>query len=466
LLIGLAVAGCALGPDYTRPELPEPEAFREEPEVMESVADLPWFEVFDDAALVAHVHEALANNRNLQLAAASVEQARYLAAVARSPLLPQLGYDAVASRGDQGVLGAVAPGSPLDDSGLLAANLFWEVDLWGRIRRSAEAARAELFAVEAVRRGVVLSLVSAVSAAYYELLELDLELDIARDSVDAFRRTRDLFQRQFEGGVTSRLDPLRADAALAQAEASVPALELAVRVKENQLSVLLGRPAGKIARGADLAAQPLPPEVPAGVPSQLLERRPDLLEAEQSLVAANARIGEAFTGYFPRIGLTALGGSASTPLSDLLDSGSGLWSVAAEATGPIFTAGRTTYQWRAAEAAADAARASYEGSVLNALREVSDALTARQQLALARVAQQRAVEALRESVKTANTRYVSGLSSYFEVLDAMLELYPAEYRLAQTLRDEHLALVEIYRALGGGWSTYDGEPTIPQPVVP
>jgi multidrug efflux system outer membrane protein len=237
LLIGLAVAGCALGPDYMRPALPEPEAFREEPEVMESVADLPWFEVFEDAALIAHVHEALVNNRNLQLAAARVEQARYLAAVARSPLLPQLGYDAIASRGDQGVLGAVAPGSPLDDSGLLAANLFWEVDLWGRIRRSAEAARAELFAVEAVRRGVVLSLVSAVSAAYYELLELDLELDIARNSVDAFRRTRDLFQRQFEGGVTSRLDPLRADAALAQAEASVPALELAVRVKENQLSV-------------------------------------------------------------------------------------------------------------------------------------------------------------------------------------------------------------------------------------
>ena len=469
-LSALLVAGigsaCALGPDYTRPELPAPETFREQPAQMESIADLPWFEVFRDDALGGYVREALENNRDLQLAAARVEQARYLAAVARSPLFPQLGYDAGTARGDQALLGSPAPGTSLENSSLLAANLFWEIDVWGRIRRSAEAARAELFATEAVRRGVVLSLVSAVAQSYYELLELDLEREIAQSSVQAYQETYHLFQRQFEGGVTSKLDPLRADAALAQAEASLRFVELAIVAKENELSVLLGRPAGGLARGAGLTAQTLPPEVPSGIPSQLLERRPDLLEAEQTLVAANARIGVAFTGYFPRIGLSALGGSASADLSDLLDSGTGLWSLAASAAGPIFTAGQTTYDWRAAQAASDASHAAYEGTVLNSLREVSDALTAREKLALVRVQQERAVAALRESVKMATTRYVSGLSSYFEVLDAQQELYPAEFALARTRRDEQLAVVALYRALGGGWNADVPEPEIPLPLAP
>ncbi len=461
-----ALPACALGPDYTRPELPAPAAFREQPAQLESIADLPWFEVFRDDALGAYVREALENNRDLQLAAARVEQARYLAAVARSPLFPQLGYDAAGATGDQAVLGNPALGVPEDGSHLLAANLFWEIDVWGRIRRSAEAARAELFAIEAVRRGVVLSLVSAVAQSYYELLELDLELAIAQGSVRAFEDTHSLFQRQFEGGVTSKLDPLRAEAALAQAQASLHFVEFAIVAQENQLAVLLGRPAGALARGAVLSAQTLPPATPAGIPSQLLERRPDLLEAEQTLVAANARIGVAFTGYFPRIGLSALGGSASADLSSLLDSGTGLWSLAASAAGPIFTAGQTTYDWRAAEAASDAARAAYEGTVLNALREVSDALSAREKLALIRVQQERAVAALRESVKMATTRYVSGLSSYFEVLDAQLDLYPAEFALARTQRDEHLAVVALYRALGGGWNADVREPEIPLPLAP
>ncbi len=469
-LSALLVAGigsaCALGPDYTRPELPAPEAFREQPAQMESLADLPWFEVFRDDALGAHLREALENNRDLQVAAARVQQARYLAAVARSPLFPQLGYDAVTARGDQALLGNPAPGATLENSSLLAANLFWEIDVWGRIRRSAEAARAELFATEAVRRGVVLSLVAAVAQSYYELLELDLEREIAQSSVQAYQGTYDLFQRQFEGGVTSKLGPLRAEAALAQAEASIPLLESAIVAKENELSVLLGRPAGALTRGAALTAQTLPPEVPSGIPSQLLERRPDLLEAEQTLVAANARIGVAFTGYFPRIGLSALGGSASTDLSALLDAGTGLWSMAAAAAGRIFTAGQTTYAWRAAQAASDASRAAYEGSVLNALREVSDALTAREKLALARVQQERAVASLRESVKMATTRYVSGLSSYFEVLNAQQDLYPAEFALARTRRDEQVAVVALYRALGGGWNLHVPEPEIPLPIAP
>jgi multidrug efflux system outer membrane protein len=462
----LALAGCAVGPDYRRPELPEPPSFRDRPEEASSLADEPWWEVFRDEALVALIRQSLASNRDLSLAAANVETARYLAAVQRGELFPQVGYEADAARGDQTFLGAVSPGAETDDAFLTALNLAWEIDVWGRIRRASEAARAEMLASEAFRRGVVLSLVSAVAQAYFELLELDLELEIALESVESFRETRDLFERQFQGGVVSKLDPLRAEAALAQAAATVPDLERRIVAKENEISVLIGSPAGAIPRGEPLQAQSEPPEVPAGVPALLLERRPDLVEAEQALVASNAREGAAFAEYFPRIGLTALAGSVSDELSDLLGAGNGLWSVGGSALGPIFTAGRTTYFWRASQSATDASQAAYEGAVLNALREVSDALVAREKLAEVRAEQERAVAALRESVEISRTRYLGGLATYLEVLDALQQLYPAEFDLAQTRRDQLLAVVEIYRTLGGGWQLHDAPPEIPLPIAP
>jgi multidrug efflux system outer membrane protein len=417
--------------------------------------------VFRDETLGELVREALVGNYNLQIAAARVEQSRYLAGVARAPLFPQLGVEADGARGKNTFIATPSPGASGGDtdwSYLAAAELAWEIDVWGRIRRASEAARADLLADEAFRRGVVLSLVTGVAQAWFELRELALELEIARQSVESFQETRQLFERQYRGGVTSKLDVLSAEAALAQALADVPRLEQAIVEKENELSVLLGREPGAIPGGAVLDAQWNPPEVPAGVPAELLQRRPDLIEAEHRLVAANARVGEAFTGFFPRVDLTALAGSVSPELA--------AWGLGARLLGPLFTFGRTTYTWRASQAADDQASLAYRGAVLQALREVSDALVARDKLAIVRAEQERAVAALRESVGMARARYLGGLSTYLEVLTAQQQLYPAEYQLARTKRDQLLAVVRLYRALGGGWNEMVELPEPPSPLAP
>lgn len=466
-LAALALPGCALGPGYERPTLPVTDTFRGQPAVESaSLADLPWWEVFQDPALGDLVREALENNLDLRAAAARVEQARYLAAIARSEFFPQLGYEADAATGDDTFLGAPSPGTDADDAFLAAVNFAWEIDVWGRIRRSSEAARAQLFATEAFRRGVVLSLVAGVAQAYFELRELDLELEIANATVVTFRETYDIFDRQFRGGVASKLDPLRAEAALAQAAATIPDLERRIVAKENEIAVLTGRPPGEIARGAALVEQWLPPEVPAGVPSELLVRRPDLAEAEQILVAENALVGVALAEFFPRIGLTGLAGSVSTELSSLLSSGTGLWSLAGIAAGPIFTFGRNLYRYEGQQAAVEEAAARYEQSVLVALKEVSDALVAREKLASVRAEQERAVLALREGLRIARIRYLGGLATYLEVLDAQQQLFPAENDLARTRRDQLLVLVGLYRALGGGWSAQPPQPSVPSPLAP
>jgi multidrug efflux system outer membrane protein len=466
LLGAFALSACAIGPNYRRPELPAPPSFRDQPEVQESIADLPWWEVFQDEALGELIREALENNRDLLASAARVETARGLAAVQRGELFPSVGYQGSLTRGNDTSFGAPAPGTGTHTDYLAVLDAAWEIDIWGRIRRASEAARAEMLAQEAFRRGVVLSLVAGVAQAYFELCELDLELEIATRTVESFGETLRIFERQFQGGVASRLDPLRAEAALAQVAASVPDLERRIVAKENELSVLVGRAAGPIPRGTSLAEQATPPAVPAGIPSQLLERRPDLLEAEQSLVAANARVGESLANFFPRIGLTSFYGSASDELTDKLASGTGIWAAAASAAGPIFTFGRTWYLWRASQANTEAAVHDYEQTVLAALQEVSDALVAREKLAQVRLEQERAVQALSESLRIARVRYVGGLSTYLEVLDAQQQLFPAENELAQTTRDELLALVALYRALGGGWSQAPPAPTVPQPFAP
>jgi multidrug efflux system outer membrane protein len=460
------VAGCAVGPDYARPELPVPPDFRGEPNEEISLADLPWWELFRDDALGGLIREALEENRDLRVATQNVETVRYLAAVQRGELFPQIDYEGVAARGDQAVIGGPVPNGITTDSFLAIANLAWEVDVWGRIRRATESARAQLLATEAVRRGVQLSVVTAVAQSYFELRALDLELEIAHATVRSFRETFDLFDRRYRGGVASKLDPLRADAALAQAESTVPQLEGLIYSKENEISVLLGRSPGAIQRGAALTDQTLPPDVPSGVPAKLLERRPDLIDAEQRLVAANARVGETFANYFPRIGLTVFGGALSQEASELLDSGNGTWSISGSTLGPVFTAGRTTYGWRAAQTDYDASIAIYESVLLVALQEVSDALTAHRRLAESRVIQEREVASLREAVSVATTRYTGGLANYYEVLDAQQELFPAEIRLARTQRDQLLSVVALYRALGGGWSQERPlDPSLPTPLM-
>ena len=466
LLVAVALAGCAIGPKYRRPALPTPDTFRDAAADPASIADLPWFDVFRDDALAPLVREALAANRDLQLAASRVEQSRDFAAVARSELFPRVGYEADVARGRATTLGSPSFLRETGNSVLGVLNAAWELDVWGRIRRSTEAARAEMLASEAFRRGVVLSLVTGVAQAWFELRELDRELEIAQESVRAYDETHALFLRQFQGGVVSRLDSLRAEGSLAQAAALVPAIEQAIVAKENEISVLLGRPAAPIERDTAAPASSVPPEIPAGLPAQLIERRPDLVQAEENLVAANAQVGVALAGFLPRIGLTSFWGSASLDLSSFLESGTGLWSAAAQGIGPILTFGQTWYVWEASKANADAARFAYEGTVLVALADVSNALTARTKLAAIRSEKERAVTALREAVRISRVRYVGGLSSYLEVLDALQQLYPAEYELARTERDELLAVVSLYRALGGGWNQYPGPPSIPLPLRP
>jgi len=333
----------------------------------------------------------------------------------------------------------------------------WELDIWGRIRRSTEAARAALLATEDARRGVWLTLVSDLAQAYFELLALDVQLQIARDSRDAYQHTFDLFQDRFTLGVASKLETSRAQGALGGAEANIPQLESAIVAKENQISILLGKDPGPILRGSPMYEQPVVPTVAAGLPSALLERRPDLRQAEQQLVGANARIGVAKAEFFPKLNLTALFGTASPEVSALTGGSATIWAVAGTLSGPLFNAGRTLGTYRASIAQWEQAKLQYEQAVLTALREVSDALTALGKLSEAETGQDVSVKALGEAVEHATDRYRQGLANYFEVLEAQQQLYPAQNTLAQIRRDRLLAHVRLYKALGGGWSLTDAQ---------
>jgi multidrug efflux system outer membrane protein len=455
LVTALALTGCALGPDYRRPDLGAPEQHRGVIGRAEaaSLADLPWWQVFGDATLQALVSEAVANNRDLRAAVQRVEVASAQVGVARSPLFPWLGYEGQAARAKNQIqLGDVSTLGGTSDVFLAGVGAFWELDLWGRVRRSTEAARGELLATEGMRRGVLASVVAQVAQAYFELLELDLELEITRRSAQNFQETRDLFQRRFTGGASSQLPVTRAESLRAQTAARIPLLEAQIVATENRISVLLGRTPGDVPRGEPLPAQLLASAVPAGLPSALLERRPDVQEYEGILRAANAEVGVAVADFLPRIGLTGIFGTRSDELSKLTDAeGDEVWALAGSVTGSIFQGGFKFYRWRAAKRYWEEAKASYEQVVLNAFREVSDVLVLREKLALERIERDNAVQASRESVRLSRVRYDGGLAGYFEVLDAQQLLFPVEVAQAQSRLAEQLAIVELYRALGGGW---------------
>jgi len=347
------LAGCAVGPDYKRPPTTPPETFRGQtgPADAASLADLPWWEVFQDPTLQVLLQTALANNYDLRIAVARVEQARALAARARGEFFPSIGYEGNIGRAHGGEFGSVvvSPGVPVSTQssflGLITAS--WEPDIWGRIRRQYEAARAQFLGTEEARRGVLLSLVSNVAQAYFALLELDAQLDIARRNTASFQSTYDLFQRRLGFGLASTLETSRAEGALGSAAETIPDLERQIAAQENQISVLLGRNPGPIPRGPSLFAQPVVPAVPAGLPSALLERRPDLRQAEQQLVQANAQVGVAVANFFPQIILSGFGGGVSPQLSGI----SNVWSLTAGLTGPIFQGGQIRANYQASVAA-------------------------------------------------------------------------------------------------------------------
>lgn len=456
LLLALA-SGCAVGPNYVRPEIDAPAEYRSavDPAEARSLADLPWWEVFDDPVLQQLVQTALEGNYDLATAVKNVEQARALVGVTQSQFYPQIQYQGVASRQREPFQQFGGAGSATFDlfEGAFAAA--WELDVWGRIRRATEASRAQLFATEEFRRGVMLTLATSVAQAYLTLLELDRELEIQQEARKVYGETLVLFDQRFVGGVGSKLQVDRAEAALASAEAAIPDLERRIAIQENTIAVLLGRNPEDIPRGTPLAERPAPPPTPPGLPSQLLQRRPDIREAEENVIRANAEIGVAVANFFPRVGLTALYGGQAQEIGDVLSGQFTLWNLVGSTVGPLFQGFALVEQYRAQRAAWEATVSQYDQTVIQAFRDVSNALISQQKLVAVRAAQERQVRALRDSVRLSLLRYNYGLAGYYEVLDAEQQLFPAEVALAQTQRDQLLTVVDLYRSLGGGWELSD-----------
>jgi multidrug efflux system outer membrane protein len=446
------LSGCAVGPNYKRPAIDSPTAFRVEDRTASTASgDLGWWEIYKDPALQALIREAFTNNYDLRIAVARVEQAQAIAMQARSQFVPSVTYNGTVSRGRNDLFGSGFPNSGSTvNSAITTLNAFWEVDLWGRVRRLNESARAQLLASEEARRGVRLTLLSDVAAAYFQLLELDEEMEIARRTTNSFAESLKIFSQRVAGGTASALQSARAEAALEDAAAAVPSIRERISETENELCVLLGRNPGPIPRPAPLLAQAAP-DVPPGLPSVLLERRPDLREAEQLLHSANAQVGESLAEFFPKIGLTALFGKVSPELSGFTLGTANAWGIAADASGPLFEGGLLVGQYRQSKATRKEFELQYRRIIINAFREVSDALVSREELVEIRDHQAHEVTALESAVKLSTERYVAGKADYYEVLEAQQQLFPAELNLARTQRDQLLAVVTLYKTLGGGW---------------
>lgn len=454
LLPLLLLAGCMLGPDYKRPDLVVPEQFRGEPpasQLSPTAADSAWWQQFGDPQLDALIDEALANNLDVAAAAARVDQFYGALGTTRSQLFPQVGAELAGSR-NRASSQTISPAPATNPYNAVQANLLasWEIDLFGRTRRLTEAATAELQASEGARRGTVLSLVAAVTAGYVRLRDLDREVEVARDTLGLRKDSLTLFERRFKGGVVSQVELSQARSEYATALRAVPQLEQSAAQQENALSVLVGRNPGPIARGRTIQDLTLPP-VPAGLPSELIERRPDLLAAEQSLVAANARIGAAKAAYFPTISLTGAFGAASRSLSDLSGGAARIWSYGADISMPIFTAGAIAGQVTSAEAVQRQSLAQYRKAVQTGFQETEDALVGVAKSAQARDAAQLQVDSLSTYARLARRKYEGGYTSYLEVLDAERSLFNAQLDLAQSQANVLLQATALYKSLGGGW---------------
>jgi multidrug efflux system outer membrane protein len=456
LAIGLCMlwAGCAVGPNYKRPPVEAPENFRGASTAStNSMADLPWWKIFHDDHLQDLLRTALTNNYDLRIAITRVEQARELARQAQAGFFPQVNYLALAGKG-KNVASATVP-SPNGVSGGLSAadvNASWEIDLWGRIRRLSESAQEQFFASQEARRDTTISIIAEVAQNYFQLLALDRELQIAKDNTNAYGGSLKIFNQRLQGGVASKLETASAQALMNSTAATIPSLERQIIVQENVLSVLTGQPPGPIRReNSSLEEQSLP-EIPPGLPSSLLERRPDIRQAEQQLRSANAQVGVAVADFFPQLNLTGLFGRVSPGLSVFTGGGANAWSAGASLTGPIFQGGALRSRYRQAKAARDQFALQYQAAVLNALQEVSSALVSREKFSAASVEQARAVEAYKEAVKISLERYRSGNASYYEVLLEQQLLFPAENILVETELNQFLSVIQLYRALGGGWN--------------
>jgi multidrug efflux system outer membrane protein len=452
------LAGCTVGPNYRRPAVTSPEIFRGSASTaaadLTSLADLKWFEVFKDERLQGMVRTALVRNHDLRDAMVRVEAARATLGITRADQFPTVDAGANVTTQRSSANGTFPLPEGVDQtrtSGTVAVNLAFEVDVWGRLRRATEAARADLLATEENRKTVVTTLVSDVASAYFNLLELDLELAIARRTLTAREDSLQLIRSRAQGGLGTLVDVRQGEQLVYSAAQAIPNLEQLIERTENQISLLLGGNPGAITRGRPLTEQEQPPSVPAGLPSALLERRPDIRAAEQNLVAANAIIGVAKAAYFPRISLTSFLGFQSNQLSNLFTGPARVWQFAPQVTQPIFNAGRLKSNVRLAKAQEQIALIQYERTIQTAFREVSDTLIQYQKVREIRAQQELLVATLQDRSRLSYVRYRGGVDTLLNALDADRDLFDAELGLAQTRRNELLALVQLYRALGGGW---------------
>jgi outer membrane protein, multidrug efflux system len=455
----LVAAGCSFAPRYERPDAGVPTEYRlARPGEATSIADVPWWQIFKDPTLHQLIREALAANQDLALATARVAEARALVGVARADLYPQVTGQVAGGYG-QSVSDKVLPGGTGRPIYTANADVFWELDLWGRVRNGRDAAIADLLATEDGRHAVVLALVAGVAQSYLDLRALDLQLEIARSNAATRKGTLDLFEARAKGGYASDLEVNQARTDLAVTQAVIPQTEMLIWMKEHEICVLLGRAPGPIPRGAALVETPMMPEVPAGVPAQLLLRRPDVLAAEQGVVAAGRRVGVAVANRLPTLSLSGIIGLQARSGADLFDPAALAWNAGGSLLAPIFQGGRLKSEEQAARARLEQSVASYRKAVEVALREVADASAGVTKLGEVRIARQAQVAATTQASTLALARYQGGVSSYLEVLDAQRQQFDAQLSLATAVRDELASVVQLYRALGGGWQQQ--EPATP-----
>jgi multidrug efflux system outer membrane protein len=446
-----------VGPDYQRPPVTTPDVFRASPTPTpdpKSIADLKWFEVFSDEQLQELIRTALVQNYDLRDAVARVDAARANLGITQADQYPNFGVGGGFTSVElsrEGIF-SIPSGNRRRDFGTVFLSLFtYEIDIWGRLRRATEAARAELLATDWNRKTVITTLVSDVATAYFNLLELDMELAIARSTLATREDSRRLIQLQEQGGLATFLDLRQAEQLVYGAAQSIPSTEQQIEQTENQISLLLGKNPGPVTRGRLLTEQQTPPAVPAGLPSSLLERRPDIQAAEQILVATNANIGVAKAAYFPQITLTGEFGYQSTALSNLFSGSRRMWTFIPQLIQPIYTAGRITSGVELAEAQQRSALAQYEKAIQTGFRDVSDALVAYQKVREVRAQRELLVTALQDRKRLAYLRFQGGVDTMLNALNSDQDLFTAELSLAQARLDELRSLVQLYRALGGGW---------------
>jgi multidrug efflux system outer membrane protein len=450
----LMLTGCTLGPRYKRPQVTVPDTYRglapdASPQSVASLGDEKWWSVYQDPQLQALIREALAQNYDVRIAAARVLQAQAVLGITRADQFPTIS-GGVSTSNERFAATRITPAFETSPSGV-NLSLFWELDFWGKFRRATEAARATVLASEWGQKAVVSSLVSNVASVYFQLLELDSEMNISRRTLDSRKESLRLVEIRAKGGTTSLLDVRQSEQLVYTAAGIIPDLERRIEQQENLISILLGKNPGLVIRGKPLVENAILPTVPAGLPSSMLERRPDIQSSEQQLVAANARIGVAKAAYFPQITLTGTGGYESSALTNLFSGPAGFWSFGGQLLQPIFTAGKIRSNVRLTEAQQQEAVLLYQQSVQQAFREVSDSLIAYRKNQEFRAQQELLTNSAQDATRLANMRYKGGVTSYLEVLDSDTRYFDAELGLAQAQLNERLALVQLYNALGGGW---------------